>query len=99
MRSPDWLKVKDKVTLPVRVLDGEPDLMRWGDWGWAVRLALVYTHPHTGEVIRIDEIVRVPQPDTFTLHLRAAGTVQCWGFLPNGRLRHPMWLGWAPPVP
>jgi len=63
-----------------------------------VRLTLSYTHPHTGEVIRIDEIVRVPQPDTFTLHVGASCTVQCWGFLPNGRLKHPMWMGSAPPA-
>ena len=40
-----------------------------------MRLTLTYTHPHTGEVIQIDEIVRVPQPDAFTLHVGAAGTV------------------------
>jgi len=26
------------------------------------------------------------QPDAFALHMGASGTVQCWGFLPNGRL-------------
>jgi len=62
--------------------------VRLGDWGRAVRLTLTYTHPNTGEVIRIDEIVRMPQPDAFTLHIGASGTVQCWRFLPNGRLRH-----------
>jgi len=36
------------------------------------------------------------QPDAFALHMGASGTVQCWGFLPNGRLRHPMWMDWAP---
>jgi len=55
---------------------------------------LSYKHPHTGETVQIDEIVRVPQPDTFTLNIGAAGTVQCWGFLPDGRLRHPIWMGW-----
>jgi hypothetical protein len=54
-----------------------PELVRWGDWGWAVRLTLTYTHPHTGETVSIDEIVRVPQPDTFTLHIGASGTVLC----------------------
>jgi len=96
LRSPDWLKVKHRQTLTVHVEAGDPELVRWGDWGWAVRLTLTYTHPHTGEVVRIDEIIRVPQPDTFRLHIATSGTVQCWGFLPNGRLRHPMWMGWKP---
>ena len=73
-----------------------PELVRWGDWGWAVRLTLAYQHPQTGETVRIDEIVHVPGPDHFILRTGASGTVQCWGFLPNGRLRHPMWVGWAP---
>ena len=75
LRSPHWLKVKSRVNLTVHVEAGDPKLVQWGDWGWAVRLTLTYTHPHTGEVIQIDEIVRVPQPDAFTLHVGAAGTV------------------------
>ncbi len=96
VRSPDWLKVKHRQTLTVHIEAGDPELVRWGDWGWAVRLSLRYEHPHTQEHIRIDEIVRVPQPNDFTVRIGASGTVQCWGFLPNGRLRHPMWVGWAP---
>jgi ATP-dependent DNA ligase len=96
LRSPHWLKVKSRVNLTVHVQAGDPELARWGNWGWAVRLTLTYTHPHTGVTVNIDEIVRVPQPDAFILHVGASATVQCWGFLPNGRLRHPMWMGWAP---
>lgn len=66
--------------------------MRWGDWGWAVRLTLTYEHPHTRRRVRIDEIVRVPQPDDFTIRAGEQGEVLCWGFLPNGRLRHPVWV-------
>jgi hypothetical protein len=47
------------------------------------------------EVVQIAEFVRVPQPDTFTLRIGASGTVQSWGFLPNGWLRHPMWVAWT----
>ena len=36
----DWLKVKDRQTLVVRVEAGDPELVRWGDRGWAVRLTL-----------------------------------------------------------
>src|SRR5262245_27513745 len=93
-RSPDWLKVKQKVPLRVRVLEGTPDLVRWGDWGWAARVRLTYTHPRTDVRITIYELVRVPDPETWTLR-RAPADVLCWGILPSGRLRHPVWLRWA----
>jgi predicted NUDIX family NTP pyrophosphohydrolase len=47
-RSPAWLKVKERVVLDVLVEDGNPELVRWGDWGWAARLRLTYTHPRNG---------------------------------------------------
>jgi hypothetical protein len=47
-RTPDWLKVKQRVVLRVRVLDGAPELVQWGDWGWASRVRLTYRHPSTG---------------------------------------------------
>jgi alpha-tubulin suppressor-like RCC1 family protein len=56
-----------------------------------VRLTLTYRHPQTRRHVRIDEIVRVPQPDSFTLRVGERGEVLCWGFLQNGRLRHPVW--------
>src|SRR5262245_7765701 len=31
----------------------------------------------------------------FALRPGARGVLECWGFIPQGRLRHPMWLGWA----
>jgi hypothetical protein len=83
---------------PALPRDGDPELVRWGDWGWAVRLTLRYQHPQTGETVRIDETVRVPRLDDFRLHIGASGTVQCRGFLPNGRLRHPMWMGGFTPL-
>ena len=95
LRSPDWLKVKHRQTLVVRVEAGNPDLVRWGDWGWAVRLTLTYRHPYTRQRILIEEIVRVPQPDDFTLRPGECGETVCWGFLPNGRLRHPVWMRWV----
>ena len=95
VRSPEWLKVKHRHTLPVRVESGDPTLVRWGDWGWAVRLTLTYRHPHTRRPVRIEEIVRVPQPDRFALRAGERGEVFCWGFLPNGRLRHPVWIRWT----
>jgi ATP dependent DNA ligase domain len=96
MRSREWLKVKARHTLRVRVEAGDPTLVRWGEWGWAARLTLTYRHPQTHRRIRIDEVVHVPDPEAFALRPRHVARVECWGFLPNGRLRHPLWLGWTP---
>jgi hypothetical protein len=60
---------------------------------------LTYRHPDTRRRVRIDEVVRVPNPEGFRLRPGERGAVECWGFLPNGRLRHPMWLGWASETP
>ena len=94
-RSPAWLKVKQRVLLPVRVEAGAPELVRWGDWGWAARLRLAYRHPRTGAVRTVDELVRVPGPDGFELRPGERGEVLCWGVLPSGRLRHPVWVAWV----
>jgi bifunctional non-homologous end joining protein LigD len=39
-RSRAWLKVKHRLTLRARVLDGESELVKWGDWGRASQLRL-----------------------------------------------------------
>jgi ATP-dependent DNA ligase len=91
VRTADWLKVKHRLTLRVRVLDGEPELVRWGDWGWAARVRLSYTHPRTGIRKTIDELVRVTDPEAWALR-RGPAHVLCWGVLPSGRLRHPMFV-------
>ncbi len=75
----DWLKVKDRQTLVVRVEAGDPELVRWGDRGWAVRLTLTYQHPHTRRRVRIEEIVRVTDADGFTLRPGERGEILCWG--------------------
>jgi hypothetical protein len=94
-RSPAWLKVKDRVVLEVLVEDGNPELIRWGDWGWAARLRLTYMHPRNGIRGTIDELVRVPDPDSFELRRGARADVLCWGILrPSGRLRHPVFVHW-----
>jgi bifunctional non-homologous end joining protein LigD len=97
-RSPEWLKLKQRHTLAVRVDAADPRPVRWGDWGWAVNLTLTYRHPSTRQRFRIDEVVRVSSEDAFTLRRGERGVLECWGFLSNGRLRHPVWLGWGSEV-
>ena len=91
VRSPAWLKVKHRFTFRVQILDGSPALVRWGDWGWAARVQLAYTHPRTGALTTIEELVRVTDPDGWELRLGEAD-VSCWGVLPSGRLRHPVFV-------
>jgi hypothetical protein len=55
--------VKHRLTLRVRVLDGKPELVWWGGWGWAAQLQLRYRHPCSSATMTIDELVRVPMPD------------------------------------
>ena len=88
------MKVKKRMTLSVVVHDGDPKLVRWGDWGWAVRLTLTYPHPLTGAPTTVEELARVREPDIFQLK-RGPASVLCWGVLPSGRLRHPGFLGWG----
>ena len=57
MRSPAWLKVKHRLTLRVQVLDGSPALVKWGEWDHAAKVRLAYTHPRTGALTTIDELV------------------------------------------
>jgi hypothetical protein len=70
--------VKHRLTLRVQVLGGSPGLIKWGDWGWAARVELAYTHPRTGALMTIEELVRVTDPDGWTLRLGEAD-VSCWG--------------------
>ena len=91
-RSRAWLNVKHQFTLRARVLDGERELVKWSDWGRAARLRLRYRHPRTAGTTTIDELVRVPAPDTFELRTGAWISLLCWGIRPGGRLRHPVLL-------
>jgi hypothetical protein len=84
VRSPAWLKLKNRLTLRVQVLDGSPTLVKWGDWGRAAKVRLAYTHPRTGTPTSVDELVRVTDPEGWTFRLGEAD-VLCWGILPSGR--------------
>ena len=72
------------------MLDGSLDLIKWGDWGWAARVQLAYTHPRTGAPTTIEELVRV-RPGRLGV-AAGRGRVVCWGVLPSGRLRHPVFV-------
>jgi bifunctional non-homologous end joining protein LigD len=94
LRSPAWLKMKAKLTLPVMIMGGSAERIAWGDWGDAVRLELAYTHPRTGARVEIAQTVRVPRGEPFELRIGATADLLCWGIMPSGMLRHPLFLRW-----
>ena len=52
---------------------------------------VAYTHPRTGSLTTIEELVRVTNPNAWRLRLGEAD-VSSWGVLPSGRLRHPVFV-------
>jgi hypothetical protein len=60
-----------------------------------VRLELDYTHPRTCETVAIEQTVRVPRGDAFELRVGARAESLCWGVMPSGSLRHPVFVGWV----
>jgi hypothetical protein len=93
-RSPAWLKLKPKLTLEVILTGGSAKRIAWGDWSEAAMLDIAYTHPPSGEPVRIRQAVRIARDQPFELTIgRQAGLV-CWGVMPSGMLRHPLFLRW-----
>jgi len=91
-RSPAWLKVKPKLTLDVKITGGSGERIAWGDWGEAVLLELVYKHPRTGKLIEIRQAVRIGRQQPFELSVGLRPSLVCWGVMPSGILRHPLFL-------
>jgi ATP-dependent DNA ligase len=94
MRSPAWLKVKPTVTLEVVVTGGSLEPIQWGDWGLAVMLEIAYKHPRDGKVIQIRQAIRIRRDEPFTLSAGERAELVCWGVMPSGMLRHPLFVRW-----
>jgi hypothetical protein len=54
-------------------------------------LAFRYTHPRTGADAEIRQAVRVPGDLPFDVGIGAHIALVCWGVMPSGMLRHPVW--------
>jgi ATP-dependent DNA ligase len=94
-RFPAWLKLKPKLTLEVTVTGGSADRIAWGDWGEAVMLELAYKHPRSGKRTQIRQAVRIARDQPFESKVGARAFVVCWGVMPSGMLRHPLFLSWV----
>src|SRR5262245_48182314 len=97
-RSSAWLKLKPKLTLDVVVTGGAANRIAWGDWGEAVMLEISYVHPRSGETAHIRQAVRVVHGQPFELTIGARAELVCWGVMPSGMLRHPLFLRWLTPA-
>jgi len=94
VRSPGWLKAKPTLTLEVTVTGGSAERIAWGDWGEAVNLEVRYRHPRDARQIEIRQAVRVPRGRPFALRVGDRAALVCWGTMPSGMLRHPLFLRW-----
>jgi ATP-dependent DNA ligase len=88
-RSRAWWKAKHKLTLTVEVLHCADQLVRWDDWGMACVMAFAYRHPRTGELVTVEQAVRVPYSADWKPQRGPCQTL-CWGVLRSGLLRHPV---------
>jgi ATP-dependent DNA ligase len=88
-RSRCWWKAKQKLVLPVEVLQCAPELVAWGDWGRAALMAFAYRDPRTGELVRVEQAVRVSHADGWKPS-RGPADIICRGVLRSGLLRHPV---------
>jgi ATP-dependent DNA ligase len=95
IRSPAWLKVKPKVTLEIVVTGGSSEPIQWGDWGLAVMLEIAYKNLQDGKPIQIRQAVRIRRDEPFTLRQGEQAELICWGVMPSGMLRHPLFMRWV----
>jgi hypothetical protein len=57
-------------------------------------LELAYEHPRTGKLTRVRQAVRITRQQPYDLQVGARASVVCWGVMPSGMLRHPLFLSW-----
>ena len=58
-------------------------------------LELAYKHPRTGKRTVIKQAVRIARQQPFELNVGTRASLVCWGVMPSGMLRHPLFLSWS----
>jgi hypothetical protein len=74
------------------VLHCAPDLVPRGDWGQSAVMAFAYRDPRSGELVTVEQAVRVPYSADWQPR-RGPAEILCWGLLRSGLLRHPLQIG------
>ena len=59
-----------------------------------MNLDLAFAHPRTGAKVAIRPAVRIARAEPFELHEGQRAELVCWGVMPSGVLRHPLFLRW-----
>jgi len=84
----------NKVALEVIVTGGSSEPIQCGGGGLAVMLDIAYTHPRDAKAIQIRQAVRIRRDEPFTLRAGGMAELVCWGVMPSGMLRHPLFVRW-----
>jgi hypothetical protein len=53
-----------------------------------------YTHPRDEKLIQIRQAIRIRRNELLSLHAGARVEPICWGVMPSGVLRHPLFVRW-----
>ena len=55
---------------------------------------IAYKHPRGGKLIEIHQAVRIRRDEPFILRASERAELVCWGVMPSGMLRHPLFVRW-----
>jgi hypothetical protein len=79
-----------------RVRHCAAELVRWGDWGQACVMAFSYRDPRTGELVTVEQAVRVGvgRSSAWTSR-RGPAEILCWGMLRSGLAQLPRSRDWS----
>jgi hypothetical protein len=58
-------------------------------------LGIAYTHPRDGKLVEIHQAVRIRRDEPFSLKAGERAELVCWGVMPSGMLRHPLFVRWV----
>jgi len=93
-RGKEQIRQVNKVALEVIVTGGSPEPIQSGDGGLAVMLDIAYTHSRDGKLVEIRQAVRIRREEPFSLRASERAELVCWGVMPSGMLRHPLFVRW-----
>jgi len=60
--------------------------------GLAVMFDLAYKHPRDERLVEIRQAVGIRRVESFTLYAGQRAELVCWGVMPSGMLRYPLFV-------
>ena len=58
------------------------------------KIDIAYKHPRDGTLVEIRQAIRVRRDKSFSLNAGKRAELVCWGAMPSGMLRHPLFVRW-----